>query len=316
MSEKSSRCALRHTRRSRRPRGDGGCRLRRATGQSRYAPGAQPDAALIEDWSENSSSSFVDVGDIEAIATRASIKVEREFRTARQCMAPIEGRGVVAEWDTRLEQLILHSATQMPHIVRSGLAECLNLDHGRIRVIAPDVGGGFGYKGILLTEEVALAWLTRRLGRPVRWIEDRREHLTANANCREQFTITAYADADGEALGLKLRHTLIPVPIRLIHSPPALNPHKWAAFCQDRTISKPSVAGLGHPAQIRHLSCHTAGLPELVFVSHWNLCSTQSPVKPAATLMTSGFQTSHRPMQCHSIILQLNISIVAIIQPV
>ena len=164
------------------------------------------DAALIhEDWSENSFlESFVDVGDIEAIAKRASIKVEREFRTARQCMAPIEGRGVVAEWDTRLEQLILHSATQMPHIVRSGLAECLNLDHGRIRVIAPDVGGGFGYKGILLTEEVALAWLTRRLGRPVRWIEDRREHLTANANCREHhYKITAYADADGKLLGLE-----------------------------------------------------------------------------------------------------------------
>ena len=92
----------------------------------------------------------------------------------------------------------------MPHIVRSGLAECLNLDHGRIRVIAPDVGGGFGYKGILLAEEVALSWLTRHLGRPVRWIEDRREHLTANANCREHhYKITGYADENGKLLGLE-----------------------------------------------------------------------------------------------------------------
>lgn len=164
-----------------------------------------PEAALIhETWGDNVFlESFVDVGDIAAIAKRAAIKVEREFRTARQCMAPIEGRGVVAEWDTRLEQLIVHSATQMPHIVRSGLAECLGIDHGRVRIVSPDVGGGFGYKGILLAEEVALGWLAMHLRRPVRWIEDRREHLTGNANCREHhYKITGYADADGKLLAL------------------------------------------------------------------------------------------------------------------
>ncbi|MBT5498493.1 MAG: xanthine dehydrogenase family protein, partial [Alphaproteobacteria bacterium] len=164
------------------------------------------DAALLhEEWGDNVFlESFVDVGDVDAVAARAAIKVEREFRTARQCMSPIEGRGVIAEWDTRLEQLIMHSATQMPHIVRSGLAECLGLDHGRVRIISPDVGGGFGYKGILLAEEVALGWLAMRLGRPVRWIEDRREQLTANANCREHhYKITGYADENGKLLGLE-----------------------------------------------------------------------------------------------------------------
>lgn len=163
-------------------------------------------ASLIHDeWGDNVFlESFVDIGNIEGVAARAAIKVEREFRTARQCMAPIEGRGVVAEWDTRLEQLIVHSATQMPHIVRSGMAECLGLDHGRIRIVAPDVGGGFGYKGILLAEEVALGWLTRRLGRPVRWIEDRREHLIGNANCREHhYKLTGYADLNGRLIGLE-----------------------------------------------------------------------------------------------------------------
>jgi carbon-monoxide dehydrogenase large subunit len=163
------------------------------------------DAALLhEEWGDNVFlESFVDVGDVDAVAARAAIKVEREFRTARQCMSPIEGRGVIAEWDTRLEQLIMHSATQMPHIVRSGLAECLGIDHGRVRIISPDVGGGFGYKGILLAEEVALGWLAMRLGHPVRWIEDRREQLTANANCREHhYKITGYADENGKLLGL------------------------------------------------------------------------------------------------------------------
>jgi len=97
----------------------------------------------------------------------------------------------------------------MPHINRAGLAECLGLDQGSIRVIAPDVGGGFGYKGILLPEEVALAWLCRKLGRPVRWIEDRREQLSAGANCREHhYDLTMYADAKGKILGIDCEATV------------------------------------------------------------------------------------------------------------
>ena len=94
----------------------------------------------------------------------------------------MEGRGVVAAWDNLAQQLVVYTSTQMPHIVRNGLAECLGIDQGMIRVVAPDVGGGFGYKGILLAEEVCLAFLAMKLKRPVRWIEDRREHLTGNAN--------------------------------------------------------------------------------------------------------------------------------------
>src|SRR6202034_2376801 len=122
---------------------------------------------------------------------------------ARQCMSPLEGRGVLAEWDPRVEQLTLITSTQMPHIVRTGLSECLGLPQDQVRVIAPDVGGGFGYKGILLPEEVVASYLARRLGRPIRWIEDRREQLAGNANCREHhYDITAYADMDGRLLAI------------------------------------------------------------------------------------------------------------------
>jgi carbon-monoxide dehydrogenase large subunit len=97
----------------------------------------------------------------------------------------------------------MFSAAQMPHINRAGLAECLGIDQGQIRVIAPDVGGGFGYKGILLPEEVCLAWLAIQLRCPVRWIEDRREQLTANTNCREHhYEITLYAESTGRLLAI------------------------------------------------------------------------------------------------------------------
>ena len=163
---------------------------------------------LHESWGDNiflETNVEVDI----ARALNAPIKITREIVTSRQCMAPIEGRGVVAHWDSRLEQLVVYSACQMPHIIRTGLAECLGLDHGQIRVVAPDVGGGFGYKGILLPEEVALCWLTIGCGHPVRWIEDRREHLTASANCREHhYRITGYAGRDGRLLGIDCEATV------------------------------------------------------------------------------------------------------------
>ncbi len=142
-------------------------------------------------------------GDFDRVCRGAAIRVQRRLRTARQSASPLEGRGVVAHWDERLGQLVVHTAAQMPHINRTGLACCLGLDEGQIRVISPDVGGGFGYKGILLPEEVCLSWLAMHCGRPVRWIEDRREQLTANANCREHYyNITGYADQNGRLLAI------------------------------------------------------------------------------------------------------------------
>jgi carbon-monoxide dehydrogenase large subunit len=163
----------------------------------------EPDAPLLhEHWGDNVFlESAMDVN-IEA-ALDAPIKITRTIRTARQSMAPIEGRGTVAVWDARMEQLVLYTGSQMPHIVRNGIAECLGLQQRQVRVVSPDVGGGFGYKGILLPEDVCLAWLAMRCGHPVRWLEDRREALTASANCREHYyDITAYADRDGRLRGI------------------------------------------------------------------------------------------------------------------
>ena len=164
----------------------------------------EPDSPLVhENWGDNDYIEIEYPGNIAEASAAATICVTRELRTARQCMAPIEGRGFIAEWDSRLDQLVLHAATQFPHVVRTGLAQCLGLSEAQIRVISPDVGGGFGYKAILAAEEVCLCWIALRCGHAVRWIEDRREHLTANANCREHhYNITAYADDEGRLLAI------------------------------------------------------------------------------------------------------------------
>jgi carbon-monoxide dehydrogenase large subunit len=169
----------------------------------------EPGSALVhEHWGDNVFlETAVDIG--IAAAFDAPIKVTRTISTGRQCMAPIEGRGVIATLDHRMDQLVLHTASQMPHIVRNGLAECLGVAQERIRIVSPDVGGGFGYKAILLAEEVCLGWLALRCGHPVRWLEDRREHLTAGANCREHhYEITAYADRDGRLRGIDCEATV------------------------------------------------------------------------------------------------------------
>jgi aerobic carbon-monoxide dehydrogenase large subunit len=168
-----------------------------------------PGSPLIhEHWSINAfleTRRDDDVSDLDALA---AAKVTRMLRTSRQCMAPIEGRGVLAEWDPRLEQMIVTTSTQMPHVTRTGLADCLGLDEGQVRIVSPDVGGGFGYKGILLTEEIVCAAIARLIGRPVRWLEDRFEQLT-NANCREHhYVITAWADRAGKLLGMACEATV------------------------------------------------------------------------------------------------------------
>ena len=169
----------------------------------------RPGAPLVhEHWGDNVFlETYIDVN-MEA-AYDAPIKVTREIKTARQCMAPLEGRATVAYWDKRPDQLVLYTGTQQPHIIRTGISECLGLDQSQVRVISPDVGGGFGYKALMPPEDVCLAWLAMHCGHPVRWIEDRREHLTASANCREHhYLITAYADRDGTLRGIECEATV------------------------------------------------------------------------------------------------------------
>lgn len=162
------------------------------------------EVRVHEDWSDNIYlETRIEKGD-RSVLDGAAIVIEREINLNRQCMVPLEGKGTVAWWDTRLDQLVVYTSTQLPHMMRTGLAECLGLEERQVHIVAPDVGGGFGFKCILQPEEVCVAWLAMTKRRPFRWLEDKREHLVAAANTREHhYRIKAFADADGRLLGIQ-----------------------------------------------------------------------------------------------------------------
>ena len=169
-----------------------------------------PGAALVhDDWGDNLFLTTFADGDIEAVKARADVVIHREYNTARQCMVPLEGKGTLSYWDAKAGQLVVYTSTQVPHLIRTGIAQFLQLDQGAVRVIAPDVGGGFGYKCVLQPEELSVSWVARKTGRPIRWTEDRREHLVAGANTRQHhYLLTAYADMTGRILAIDAEITV------------------------------------------------------------------------------------------------------------
>jgi carbon-monoxide dehydrogenase large subunit len=147
-------------------------------------------------------------GDVDTALAGAAVVVERSFRTNRQCAAPLEGRGGVADWNAADERLTLWSSTQVPHLVRHLLAAIFGLLENRVRVAAPDVGGGFGVKAMLYPEDITLCALAMHLGRPVKWVEQRREAMQASAHARDHhYAVRAGFDADGQLRALDVRAT-------------------------------------------------------------------------------------------------------------
>jgi carbon-monoxide dehydrogenase large subunit len=168
-----------------------------------YAARDRQDVRVHDHWDDNL---FLDLKadvDFEAHAGRAAVVVKQKVDLARQCMAPMEGKAVLAYWDHPQSQLVVITSTQVPHMIRTVLAQCLGIEQAQVRVISPDVGGAFGYKCVLQQEELCIAWLALRFKRPFRFIEDRREHLIAGANTRQHhYELTAYADETGRLLAL------------------------------------------------------------------------------------------------------------------
>jgi len=145
-------------------------------------------------------------GDVDAALARASHKLKRRFHHHRYAAAPMECRGVVGAHDPRTDSVTIWSATQVVHWVRREAAAVLGLPEARVRCLALDVGGGFGLKGHVYPEDLLIPFLARRVGRPVQWIEDRREHLMCSCHSRDQIhEVEVGFDADGRILALRDR---------------------------------------------------------------------------------------------------------------
>jgi aerobic carbon-monoxide dehydrogenase large subunit len=165
----------------------------------------RPDSPRVfDDWPSNAYiSTHVTEGNPAALAA-APIRVHRRLRLNRQATVSLEGRGVLAYWDHRLDELIVYLSTQGGQVKRLALSRMLGIPEHKVRVIAPDVGGGFGGKNRIMPEDVAVAALALKLGHPVRWIEDRREHLLASPHARDHtYDVTICAERDGTLLGIE-----------------------------------------------------------------------------------------------------------------
>jgi carbon-monoxide dehydrogenase large subunit len=143
-------------------------------------------------------------GDADAAVEAAPRRLTVNLKQHRGGAHPIEGRGLVASFDAESDLLTVWNSTQLAHEARYFIMKMLGLDENRIRVVTPDVGGGFGAKFILYPEEVAISAAALLLRRPIKWIEDRREHFISSIQERDQYwTVEVGFDDNGRLLGAR-----------------------------------------------------------------------------------------------------------------
>ncbi|SVC40260.1 uncharacterized protein METZ01_LOCUS293114, partial [marine metagenome] len=143
-------------------------------------------------------------GNVDEAVDGAAVRVRDTFRMHRKTPTAMENRGYVADYDQGRRTLTLHSTTQITGIIRDALEEMLDIPGNRLRVIAPDMGGGFGGKASLYPEEILVCLLAIRLARPVKWLSDRREDLMTTSQAFDEIVEAELAlDGQGQILGLR-----------------------------------------------------------------------------------------------------------------
>ncbi len=166
----------------------------------------RPDSPIIhERYGTNLIGAFsVGRGEVDIAFATAPHRLRRRFYHHRYAAVPMECRGVVAAYDPRTNSATIWSSTQVVHWVRREAAGLLGLPEARVRCIALDVGGGFGGKGHVYPEDLLITFLARKIGRPVRWIEERREHMISATHSRDQLHDVEVAfDDDGRILAMR-----------------------------------------------------------------------------------------------------------------
>lgn len=175
---------------------------------------ADPEKALAEgapavhpQWPDNIAFTFhQEGGDVDKAFAEADVVVKQRITSQRLIPTAMETRGVVADWRSGDKSLTIYSSTQIPHLLRTLLAQMLGLPENRLRVIAPEVGGGFGSKLNVYAEEALVGFVAMKIGKPVKWIESRRENFLCTIHGRghvDYFEMAA--KKDGTILGVKLK---------------------------------------------------------------------------------------------------------------
>ncbi|CAH1653171.1 MULTISPECIES: xanthine dehydrogenase family protein molybdopterin-binding subunit [unclassified Chelatococcus] len=172
----------------------------------RQVDAAAPDAPLLHEEAGTNVivSREFQRGEVDEVFAQAHLTVRARFRMTRKTAVAMETRSYLAEWGRRKQALTLHSSTNIPGIIRDVLSRCLDLPGNRMRVVAPDVGGSFGGKGSLYHEELLVCVLARKLDRPIKFVSDRLEDLTATSQAFDELIDAELAvDEEGHLLGLR-----------------------------------------------------------------------------------------------------------------
>jgi carbon-monoxide dehydrogenase large subunit len=236
-------------------------------------------------------------GEVDEAFANAHRVISDRFQVQRLAPAPMEARGIVAQYDAGDDQLMMWNSTQVPHRVRDGVARVLGRSQESTRVIAPDVGGGFGEKDTVFPEDVLIPYLALTLGQPIKWVEDRQENMVALHARGHYSDVDAAVAEDGTLLAMKVSivadlgafflvttpsvpflasHRLVGpyrtpamrVNVRgVITNKPPTGPYRGAggpeaAFCMERTMDL-VAAELGmDPAHVRRINLiHPDSLP-------------------------------------------------------
>ncbi len=163
--------------------------------------------AVHPEWPDNTAFTYhAEGGDVDKAFAQAEVVVKQRITSQRLVPMAMETRGVVADWRAGDRQLNLYTSTQIPHLVRTLVAGMLGLEENRLRVITPEVGGGFGSKLNVYAEEALMGFVAMRIQKPVKWIESRRENFLCTIHGRghvDQYELAA--KRDGTILGIKLK---------------------------------------------------------------------------------------------------------------
>ena len=200
---------------------------------------------LFEATGTNVVSTFTaDQGDVEAAFRQAHVIVGDDFSTQRQTALPMETRGLLAEWHASEGRLSVHGAAKLPFFNRRALAKMMSLAETAVDYVEVDVGGGFGARGEFYPEDFLVAFAARRFGHPVKWVEDRREHLMTIAHARQSEGAFELAFArDGTILGLRgTMHFDIGAYVR----PNGMTPVRNAAQFMAGAYRVPAIAVTAH----------------------------------------------------------------------